>query len=434
VTIGLLALVVVALISTAAASFINIPSFKGTSPLRRDLVSLLTLGVGVCFYLVSSTWPQTECRLRLTLQLVNWSGLVMLVWALAQGYFWYRQESIPQIMNDIQSVVSLQGFYYHRANGFAYEPSWFGHQLNMVYLPLWLAATLQRYSAHRFRLFYISFENILLGLGLVAFFLSSSRIGLLAILLVIAFLVLIGTKSLIGKIQTIVKDRLSTAVVGGWAAKFLLPAVLVLAFFSLYLSGAFGLVYTASRLDPRMARLFDPSSISTNPYAYANQLQFAERVVFWGTGWEIFNNHPLLGVGLGNAGYYFPEKMPALGWGLTEINTVMYRGTAIPNTKSLWARLLAETGIVGFVFWIGWLYLLWQAARFLRKGDIPLLRTIGLAGALVLVALLAEGFSVDSFALPYFWFSFGLVSAGSALLVTRQSQQRDEIPPRLVMH
>jgi O-antigen ligase len=137
---------------------------------------------------------------------------------------------------------------------------------------------------------------------------------------------------------------------------------------------------------------------------------------------------------LGNAGYYFPEKMPALGWGLTEINTVMYRGTAIPNTKSLWARLLAETGIVGFVFWIGWLYLLWQAARFLRKGDIPLLRTIGLAGALVLVALLAEGFSVDSFALPYFWFSFGLVSAGSALLVTRQSQQKDEVSPRLVMH
>jgi hypothetical protein len=346
----------------------------------------------------------------------------MLIWALAQGYFWYRQESIPQIMYDIQSMVSLQGFYYHRTNGFAYEPSWFAHQLNMVYLPIWLSATLQRYSAHRFKLIIFSLENALLGLGMIAFFLSSSRVGLLAILLVVAYLVLIGTKALIGKIQAGVRGRLSSAAGRGWAARILLPISLALAFFCLYIAGAVGLVYGASRLDPRLARLFDPSIVSTNPYEYANRLQFAERVVYWGSGWEILNDYPVIGVGLGNAGYFFPEKMPAYGWALTEVNTALYRGTAIPNTKSLWTRLLAETGIVGFIFWIAWLYLLWQAARFLRRGDSPLLRTIGLAGALVLVALLAEGFSVDSFALPYFWFSFGLVSAGSVLQVTKHSQ------------
>lgn len=427
VSIGLVGLVMVALISTAAASFIGLPSFKDTSPIRRELVSLLTLGVGLCFYLVSCTWPHSESRLRLTLQLVNWSGLVMVLWALAQGYFWYRQESLPQIMYDIQSVVSLQGFYYHRANGFAYEPSWFAHQLNMVYLPFWLAATLQRYSAHRFHLWFISMENTLLGLGIIAFFLSSSRVGLLAILLVVAYLVWIGTKTWIARIQRKVRNQLSGAAVRGWAVRILLPATLVLAFLGLYVAGAFGLVYAASRLDTRLARLFDPSMISTNPFEYANRLQFAERVVYWGSGWEIMNDYPLFGVGLGNAGYFFPEKMPAYGWSLTEVNTSMYRSAAIPNTKSLWTRLLAETGIVGFVFWIVWLYLLWQAARFLRRGGTPLLRTIGLAGALVLVALLAEGFSVDSFALPYFWFSFGLVSAGSALQVASQIRLVDGV-------
>jgi hypothetical protein len=37
-------------------------------------------------------------------------------------------------------------------------------------------------------------------------------------------------------------------------------------------------------------------------------------------------------------------------------------------------------------------------------------------GAFVLIALLLEGFSVDSFGLPYLWFSLGLLSAGSRLL------------------
>jgi hypothetical protein len=33
-------------------------------------------------------------------------------------------------------------------------------------------------------------------------------------------------------------------------------------------------------------------------------------------------------------------------------------------------------------------------------------------GLFMLVALIAEEFSVDSFALPYLWFSMGLVTAG----------------------
>jgi hypothetical protein len=46
----------------------------------------------------------------------------------------------------------------------------------------------------------------------------------------------------------------------------------------------------------------------------------------------------------------------------------------------------------------------------------PLLRTVGLAGQIVLVAFLAEGFSVDTFALPYLWISLGIISAAGALL------------------
>ena len=94
---------------------------------------------------------------------------------------------------------------------------------------------------------------------------------------------------------------------------------------------------------------------------------------------------------------------------------VYYRASAIPNIKSLWVRLLAETGIVGFAAFLSWFYVLYKSSRFLKSASDPLFRTIGWAGLFVLIAFLAEGFSTDTFALPYLWVSLGMVSAASAL-------------------
>jgi hypothetical protein len=120
---------------------------------------------------------------------------------------------------------------------------------------------------------------------------------------------------------------------------------------------------------------------------------------------------------LGNAGFYFPDKMPSFGWELVEINNMFYRWPALPNIKSLWVRIPAETGLVGFGLFLGWFYLLWQSARLARSSadpgdkDHPLLNTLGWAGSFAWIAFLIEGFSIDSLALPYFWFAMALISA-----------------------
>ena len=74
-------------------------------------------------------------------------------------------------------------------------------------------------------------------------------------------------------------------------------------------------------------------------------------------------------------------------------------------------RLLAETGIIGFLLWIIWLFLVVLSAIALRKRAAPTSRLLGLAGILSVLALTIDGFSLDTFALPYYWVILGLVTA-----------------------
>jgi hypothetical protein len=204
--------------------------------------------------------------------------------------------------------------------------------------------------------------------------------------------------------------------------RILLPFVLLLMFISVYVLGAIGLVYGLSHVDRRLARIFQPQSlmqwvkIIQNPYTFFNFLEFAERYVYWVGGWNVFNIHPILGVGLGNAGFFFQRQLPAYSWNLPEVMDAYYRTADLPNIKSLWVRLLAETGIVGFSAFIVWFYVLFRLSWFIRLSKNPLFRMIGWSGLFVLVAYLIEGFSTDTFALPYLWISLGIVSAAGALM------------------
>ena len=195
-----------------------------------------------------------------------------------------------------------------------------------------------------------------------------------------------------------------------------------MAFISVYVLGAVGLVYGLSHVDARLARFFMPQSLTQwdaiiqSPYSFFNYLAFAERYVYWVGGWNIFNNHPILGVGLGNAGFFFQQQLPSYGWSLPEVMDAYYRTAELPNIKSLWVRLLSETGIAGFSAFIAWFYVLFRLSWFIRLSKNPLFRMIGWSGLFVLVAYIIEGFSTDTFALPYLWVSLGIVSAACALM------------------
>lgn len=409
-SLPLLGFVAAAGVSSALAFFIVMPSFRDFTIFRSEIKALITLLVGVLFFLLVSAWAVDERKLRFALGCLNISGLIVIGWSFAQAYFWKTQGHYPQWMWDIQEMFTVGRLYEFRVTGLALEPSWLAHQLNMLYLPFWLAATIQGESAHPHRLWKFSLENFLLAGGLAVLYLSLSRVGLLAFLSMAAFYILVLNLRLIGWVQKRIAGQDQGDSLAGRFRRGAIGLGLMLALLAFYATLLLGIGYVLSNVDYRMARLFDIAIIKEASFIkYANQLVIAERLVFWQAGWGIFTHHPLFGVGLGNAGFFFVDQLSPYAWALTEVRLAMYHLGALPNIKSLWVRLLAETGLVGFGLFLGWGYGLWLSGRYLRESASRFQRMFGWAGSFVLIGLLIEGFSVDSFALPYFWVSLGLM-------------------------
>lgn len=408
---------VISVIATSAAFFKDIPPFKEADFVSNSLQALLTLAVGLSFYFVAATWPDKKEKLLNTLRWINWSGALVLLWSLLQAVIWYRMHVYPHWMEQIQRSLSTGVLFKQRVSGFALEPSWLAHQLNMLYLPIWLASSVRRFTVHKKLRAGVIFEDLLLAGGALVLFLTFSRVGLLAFVCMLAFLLFRAVFALSEWLQYKVKrGRREQSIVHreethqndrGW-----LFWVFVVLLVFLFLALLAGLLHLLQTFDPRMADVLQFTLHYDNTILrYAEQLSIAPRLVYWQVGWRIFNDFPWLGVGLGNAGYFFPYIITPYGWNLNEVVEMMYRVSHIINIKSLWVRLLAETGIFGFSFFAAWLFMMFLSALIIEKHPSLLLRTIGLSGIFVIIGLFLEGFSIDSFALPYLWFSMGLTTA-----------------------
>lgn len=413
--IPLLAFVLVSVFSTALSFLIEFPLFREANRLGNFLSGFITLGIGISFFLAALILTNSEERLSFFLKWVNIGGGLALLWASLQSLYWYLTGGYPDWMTEIQRLISSSGnLYNRRTTGMAFEPSWLGHQLVLFYLPYWLAASFRRFSVFRWRIWKFSAENLLLAGGGLILILSLARSALLSFSMAVGWLILMTTARFAGwfhhkliiarsnpvsrRVALLIKGGIWLGIAGVYAA--------------ILLGGAFVL----SRLDPRMADLFRVLSNPYNPLEAANYLFFGERVAFWMTGLQIFNHYPLFGVGLENAGYFFPQNLPIFGWTVVESHK-MYYSSALPNTLSLWIRLLCETGIIGFSLFVSFLYLMWKTAQLFVKDAHPLIATLGLTAQLTLVALLMEGMSVDTFTFPYFWLIFGWLTGALALRI-----------------
>ncbi|HOE02186.1 MAG TPA: hypothetical protein PKK24_03400, partial [Anaerolineaceae bacterium] len=175
-----------ALFTIALAFLRPLPLYKAQSPLASGMKGAVTLLLGLLFYLVAVSVPSSPEKIDKTLRLVNWSGLVVVLWSILQIVLEPLFPASKVALNQIQSFISPTRLLEDRMQGFASEPSWLAHMLNLVFLAYWLAASYNRTSVHLFRIWRFSFENLLALLGIVALAGTLSRGGILAFLLVLA--------------------------------------------------------------------------------------------------------------------------------------------------------------------------------------------------------------------------------------------------------
>lgn len=430
-SIPLLLFVSIAFLSICASFFIGIQPSLNQSPLSRSIRGFATLLVGFAFYLVAAQFPDSKEKIRKSLQWLYLGAVIALIWSSLQTIYVLHNmrfdvsnpNEVPVWMNTIHRQLSTRSLIARRVSGLAFEPSWLADQLVILYLPLWLASVFHRISVFTKQKGIISVELGLALWGSLILFMSQSRIGFLSFFAILAILGILFFLKLERlwfawrarrrearglKHPGVGEVRLWRIMV--WTAMIAIVVCLILA-----------VVLTLLQLDPRYARILrnwyaDDILVHEDPvYVIANQLMYAERVAYWDVGYKTFTQHPILGVGVGNSGFFFLENMPVFGARLPELISIINGWSLFPNTKSLWIRLLAETGALGFLCFLVWLGLHAGAASNLHKKGGDIRSAVGLAGILMLLAQCFEGFSLDTFALPQLWVCLGLVASCQSL-------------------
>lgn len=401
----------IALFSTALASFRFLPSYRNDNPLMNNLESFTTLGVGIIFYMTTYLMIIDEDSLEFSISCINIGGAIIIVASILQFVSWKLLQGYPDFLQSLQGFVSSSArLFDRRVNAFAYEPSWLAHQLNILYLPIWLGLVLKGRSVYRFRLLKkLSFEFFLLIGGIFSLFASLSRIGWLTAIALIGFLIVRKADEL--------KMRLFHKLFLLKTKEALLRKLLINSFFwlvivSIILCFSYLVLKLLTVVEPtRMANFFNLMQLREQGIlTWASRLELAERFIYWQTAFITFLSFPLLGVGLGNSGFYFLKNLPSFGYALPEILDYVLINTSVANPKNLWIRILAETGIVGFACFFIWIYYHVKMAISLdAEPKKKLTSFVGLFGILFAISFVLEGFSIDSFGLPYYWIGFGLV-------------------------
>lgn len=401
-----LALFLLAALAATAASALYAPlDLFDQSYAGRALRAWVTLAIGLAFFAASIWMNESEGDLKTTLTWLYIGLALHILWGGVQALAIFT-DVLPRYLVDAwQEAFSIRGLVNsRRVSGLAFEPSWLSGQLVTLYLP-WLYASLAR----GYRLFRWRWVEPLLALGSLGILvLTYSRSGVLLVVGVAGLAFVLADWSRVRQAWGWFKSpftgsRPQVPASGRWVTVGVRVA-LVLA----VAAGAAGAFSILSKRD-YFARLWQAEKSSLVEYMV--DIYAGPRLAYLVSAWDIYDSHPLTGVGIGASGLYMHETLP--DWARTTIPEVARLfspdNTLYPNPKNLYLRLLAETGLFGF-----WLFLLFNLAALAQvikwmRSPGRLAALVGAAGLFTWLALMAYHFTQDSFAMPNLWVGLGMV-------------------------
>jgi O-antigen ligase len=327
--------------------------FKGQTPMDSFLRALVTLVMGLAFYVTARLNIRSDGDIRHALGCLFIGMSASIAFAAIQIAAIVAQ---GETLRAVQAITDLFAVHYDglksRAQGMTFEPSWLASQIIVFLMPALIASSISRQDfagvpagrGHRLRL--LSGFAIALS-GLLC---SGSRFGLVSIALFLALGGLLAAKrghmmAAAGLFLVLMAGGGGLAVMSGIGAGA----------GAAYVVGPVSYLADSANLDNAGS---DVAADVSDTLTVAARIAAAEAA---GTMWL---DHPLFGVSLGNDYRYFGKYAPdwAFTTGIFTQGAKEGEGWLDPNSpekgnaKNFFLRLLAETGLVGFVLFGLFLY------------------------------------------------------------------------------
>jgi O-antigen ligase len=180
-----------------------------------------------------------------------------------------------------------------------------------------------------------------------------------------------------------------------------------------------------------IARLFNSNAENIEEFIVENSAGARGAYTFGALG--AYDESPIMGVGLGASGFYIYDNLP--DWAMTTVPEIARQlspeNRLYPNPKNMYARLLAETGLIGFFVFVAFLFSLLGDALIALKNGLSHMRFLGVAGLFSWFAVLIYNVTQDSFAIPNIWINFGILAGMTAYALESKPEKYSSSPTRL---
>ncbi len=376
---------------------------RGQEYFGRVIRAWATLLIGLAFF-VSAVWMnRDEQDLRFSVKWLLFGLVLDILWSGVQGLAFYTPLLKKVTVTHWQRLFSMRELVKtNRISGMAYEPAWLAGQIATVYLPWLFASLLTGMRVTRFKWF----EIILLVFASLLLLATYSRGGLLTAVfaLVLTFLIA-GRRELAAAWKWFLSGFRQ---VGG---SILRVGVLVIALG--VLAGA--ILFLGQK--GYISRLFDTKAESIEEFVIANSAGARAAYMFGALG--AYEESPITGVGLGASGFYIYKHLP--DWAMTTVPDIARQlspeNRLYPNPKSMYVRLLSETGLIGFFIFLAFLFSVLADSLLALRSNQPYMRYLGIAGLFSWLAILMYNATQDSFATPNIWINLGILAGMTAYAV-----------------
>jgi O-antigen ligase len=389
--------VLFALFASSIGSLINPIPLRGQVYDGRAIRALVTLIIGIAFFVAAVWMNKDEEDLRFTVKWILVGLCLNIAWSGLQAVTFYTGLLEKEMVTHWQLAFSMRELVRtNRISGLAYEPAWLAGQIATTFFPFLFAAVLTKYRLTRL----LWLEPALLVLTTLVLLATYSRGGLL---------IVVGTSGLMMLLfgRDILKG-MWTWFIGGFKERrfmsFIFRLSIIIAFVGIIV-GAF--VFLSQKNYFR--RLWEINADSLSEYIV--DINAGARGAYSVGALGAFSEYPLTGVGLGGSGFYIYQNLP--DWALTTVPEIAKQlnpsNRLYPNPKNLYVRLLAETGLFGFVLFIAFLFNALGETLSLFKRNEPWARFAVVAGVFAWVAIALYNFTQDSLTTPNIWIVPGIL-------------------------